>query len=111
MMSSHKEGIITMIPKAGQSLDHLKAWRPITLLNTDFKIISSAIAARLQRTMENLTDPCQTAYVKGRHIGENTRFVYDVIHKLSEQGKTGIIISADFEVHSILCHGTSFPKF
>ena len=97
MISSHREGIITMIPKAGQSPDHVKAWRPITLLNTDFKIISSAIAARLQRVISKVTDSCQTAYVKGRYIGENTRLVYDVIHKLSEEGKIGAIISADFE--------------
>ena len=97
MMLSHREGIITLIPKAGQSPDQIKAWRPITLLNVDFKIISSAISARLQQVISKLTDACQTAYVKGRFIGENTRLVYDVINSLSENEQSGLIVSADFE--------------
>ena len=97
MIPSHREGIITMIPKVGKPPDNIKAWRPITLLNTDFKIISSAIAARLQRVIGKLTDQCQTAYIKGRYIGENTRLIYDVIHNLSNDNQSGVIMSADFE--------------
>ena len=62
ILLSHREGIITMIPKAGQ-LNTLKGWRPITLMNVDFKIISSAISARIQKVVEKLTGPCQTAYI------------------------------------------------
>ena len=51
MILTHREGIITMIPKAGKPPDNVKAWRPITLLNSEFKIISSAIAARLKRVL------------------------------------------------------------
>ena len=97
MIPSHREGVITMIPKVGKPPDNIKAWRPITLLNTDFKIISSAIATRLQRVAGKLTDKSQTAYIKGRYIGENTRLVFDVIHKLTKEDKTGYIMSADFE--------------
>ena len=67
-----------MIPKTGKSPDSIKVWRPITLLNVDFKIISAAISARLQQVMGKLVDPCQTAYIKGRYIGKNTRLVFDV---------------------------------
>ena len=81
-LQSHREGVITMIPKAGKSPDSIKAWRPITLLNIDFKIISSAVSARLQHVIGKLINPCQTAYIKGRYIGENTRLVYDVINSL-----------------------------
>ena len=97
MPMSHREGIITMIPKAGKPPDNIKAWRPITLLNTDFKIISAAIAARLQQVMSKLIDPCQTAYIKGRYIGENTRLIFDVINNVSKNNGTGLIMSVDFE--------------
>ena len=97
LISSHKEGIITMIPKAGKPPDSIKAWCPITLLNTDFKIISAAIAARLKKVISKLTDQCQTAYVKGRYIGENTRLIYDVINYLTKKNGAGLIMSADFE--------------
>ena len=72
-LTTHREGIITMIPKAGKPVDSIKGWRPITLLNVDFKIISAAISARIQSVIGKLIDKCQTAYIKGRFIGENTR--------------------------------------
>ena len=99
-----------MVPKAGKSPDSVKGWRPITLLNTDFKIISSAIATRLQSVMGKLIDQCQTAYIKGRYIGENTRLIYDVIDNLSKNNTAGLIMSADFEAafHCITFHGVFF---
>ena len=93
----HQEGIVTMIPKAGKPPDSIKGWRPITLLNVDFKIISAAISARLQKVMGNLIDSCQTAYMKGRYIGENTRLIFDVINNLTKHNNSGLIMSVDFE--------------
>ena len=94
---THSEGVITMIPKAGKHPDSIKGWRPITLLNIDFKIISAAVSARLQSVAGSLIDQCQTAYIKGRFIGENTRLIYDVISHLVSREGTGLIMSADFE--------------
>ena len=96
-MLSHNEVVITMIPKAGKPPDSIKAWRPITLLNVDFKIISAAISGRIQRIIGKVVDPCQTAYIKGRYIGVNTRLVFDVISSLSNKKESGVIMSADFE--------------
>ena len=96
-LPTHREGIITMIPKAGRSPDSIKGWRPITLLNVDFKIISAAVSARIQSVADKLIDKSQTAYIKGRFIGENTRLVYDVINYLLEKKSGGLILSADFE--------------
>ena len=90
---THREGIITMIPKVGKSPDNIKGWRPITLLNVDFKIISAAISSRLQSVIDRLIDPCQTAYIKGRY----TRLVFDVINNLLMKDGSGLIMSADFE--------------
>ena len=86
-----------MIPKHGKSPDNIKGWRLITLLNVDFKIISTAISTRLQSVIQKLIDPCQTAYIKGRYIGENTRLVFDVINNLLTNDGSGLIMSADFE--------------
>ena len=94
---SHREDVITMIPKPGKPANSIKGWRPITLLNVDFKIISAAVSARMQSVMDKLIDKGQTAYIKGRFIGENTRLVYDAINYLIEKKGTGLIMSADFE--------------
>ena len=97
LCNSFREGIITLIPKSGQDQESIKGWRPISLLNADFKIISSVIANRLKSVMDSLIAPTQSAYIKGRYIGENTRLVYDIIDYLNEEKKSGLILAADFE--------------
>ena len=93
---SHRESIVTLIPQAGKPLNSLKDWRPISLLNVDFKIISSAITNRLKNVIQDTISPSQSAYIKGRFIGENSRLVYDVIESLKEK-RSGLMLAADFE--------------
>ena len=38
---TQKRGIISLIPKGDKPREYLKNWRPISLLNTSYKIISS----------------------------------------------------------------------
>ena len=45
MSVSQRRGVITLIPKDDSSLLELSNWRPITLLNVDYKIASKAIAS------------------------------------------------------------------
>ena len=42
-----KRGILTLIPKKDKDRLFLKNWRPITFLNTDYKIIATVLANRL----------------------------------------------------------------
>jgi len=39
-----KQGLITLLPKSGKDLELLTNWRPISLLNIDYKIATKAIA-------------------------------------------------------------------
>ena len=94
---SHRESIVTLIPKAGKPLNSPKDWRPISLLNVDFKIVSSAITNRLKTVIQDIISPSQSAYISGRFIGENSRLVYDVIDELNRQNRSGLILAADFE--------------
>ena len=96
-LPSHREGIITLIPKKGKSPHTYKGWRPITLLNADYKIVSTAISNRLKSVMSKIINPAQTAYTSGRYIGENTRLVHDIIHWTKNNNKKGVILAADFE--------------
>ena len=41
-----KQGIITLLPKKDKELTQLNNWRPFSLLNTDYKISTKAIANR-----------------------------------------------------------------
>ena len=96
-LPTHREGIIKMIPKQGKSPHEIKGWRPITLLNVDYKIVSTAMANRLKDTIDVIISPSQTAYISGRYIGENTRLLYDTLMQAKNEKINGIIAAADFE--------------
>ena len=46
---SQRQGIIRLIPKKNKNLSLLKNWRPISLLNVDYKIATKALALRLRK--------------------------------------------------------------
>ena len=74
-ISQHR-GVITLIPKEEESLLNLKNWRPITLLNVDYKIALKAIAKRMEPVLPILIHSDQTGFIKGRYIGENKTWKY-----------------------------------
>ena len=76
---SQRRGVITLLPKEDGPLSVLYNWRPITLLNTDYKIASKAIVKRLETVLSNLVHTDQTGFIKGRYIGENIRLINDVM--------------------------------
>jgi exonuclease III len=58
---SHKESVITILPKEGKDTRQIKNWRPITLTNCDAKLVTKALAMRLNPILETIIDPSQTA--------------------------------------------------
>ena len=61
---TQRRGIITLIFKKGDC-SLLKNWRPITLLTTDYKIFTKALANRLQRVLPSIILTDQTASIRG----------------------------------------------
>ena len=53
--------------------------RPITLLNTDYKIFTKALAARLKTGISEIISPIQSGFLKGRFIHNNVHLVLDLI--------------------------------
>ena len=95
---SQRQGLITCIPKEGKPKHVLKNWRPITLLNVDFKIASACIANRIKLILRNIISETQKRFfLKGRYIGECIRLIYDLIDKLEEDDIPGLLLLIDFE--------------
>ena len=67
---TQKQGIITCIPKGDKDKKYLKNWRPITLLNTSYKLASACIANRLKPFLDILINGDQTGFLSGRFVGE-----------------------------------------
>ena len=94
---SQRLGIITCIPKGDKPIQFFKNWRPITLLNVLYKIISGCLARRIKSTLDILISDTQSGFMKGRYIGENTRFIYDLMHYTSSKNIPGLLVLIDFE--------------
>ena len=50
-------------------------WRPISLLNTDLKISSAAIANRFKQVLGGIISDTRKGFMKDRFMGENTRLL------------------------------------
>ena len=61
MCNTQRRGLITLLFKKGDS-QSLNNWRPITLLNCDYKIIAFILASRLQKVITSLVNETQTGY-------------------------------------------------
>ena len=73
-----RRGVVSLVPKGGDRLN-IKNWRPITLLNTDYKLLTKVLTSRLKRVINSLVQPEQTYCVPGRTIHDNLHLLRDTI--------------------------------
>jgi len=76
---------------------NLKNWRPISLLNVDYKICSKALSSRLSLVLEKIVTPDQTCSVPGRSISSNLIMLRDMLDYIDRTNEPGILISLDQE--------------
>ena len=97
LSTSQKLGIVSILPNGNKPREFLKNWRPISLLNTTYKVFSGIIANRLKAVLNTLIHENQKGFLSGRFIGENTRLMYDIISQTEVQDKPGMVLLLDFE--------------
>ena len=89
------DGNITMIFKAGDRTDPAN-YRPITLLNSDYRAYTRVLASRLGPVLSSVIDSHQTAFLPGRHIGENILLAQALPRALSHANAGAISVACDF---------------
>ena len=66
---SQRSGVIQLIHKGGgKPLDDVNGYRPITLLNCDYKLVARVLVQRLTPAAEAVVDPGQTAFLPGTQV-------------------------------------------
>ena len=89
------KGVITLLKKGGRHVwEGLDDYRPITLLNTELKILARVLANRLQLVISDLIGPEQTFAVKGRSIQDNLHLIREVLEGI-EDGTEAALINLD----------------
>ena len=91
-----RKGILNLIPKAGKDARYIKNLRPITLLNTDYKIIEKAVANKIVPALEHIIGQDQRGFMKDRRISVNIRKMLDIIQEAKKEDLEAVILSLDF---------------
>ena len=76
---------------------YLANWRPGSLLQTDYEILTKALALRLQNILPKIISSDQVGYIKGRYIGENIRTLEDLIIYTDKFQISGYFVLIDFK--------------
>ena len=97
MSDSQKHSYITLICKDETRADEMKCYRPISLLNIDYKVISKAITNRLGRDLPKIIGIDQTCSVKGRSIFDNLHLIRNVMDYVDQKNLTASFICLDQE--------------
>ena len=86
--------LITLLYKKGPRED-IANWRPISLLNVDYKILSKVLAERLKVILPKIIHSNQKGCISGRYIGENVRLIEDLLFEIENLDEDAIIFLQD----------------
>ena len=89
-------GIINLIPKAKRDSRYLKNLRPITLLETCYKIVEKTIANRIETVLDIIIHKNQQGFIKNRRLAGNVRKIFDLMQFTKREGIGAYILSLDF---------------
>jgi hypothetical protein len=95
LTEQQKHGVIVSIPKTTRP-SQPSDYRPITLLNTDYKILTRIVANRIRPTLENLLHPSQFCGRPGNTIFEALASVREAVAVAEVKRNPLCILTLDF---------------
>lgn len=94
---SWREVIISFIPKEDKDLEQCKNFRPISVLNVDYKLYISTICIRYEIFIPDLIDEDQTEFIKWRQTQDNSRRTLHIVEHKQRKGMNATLIKIDAE--------------
>ncbi|PNX93586.1 ribonuclease H, partial [Trifolium pratense] len=92
------ETLIALIPKVDYP-QNFKEFRPISLCNTIYKLITKVLVNRLRPYLDQIIGPYQSSFLPGRGTCDNAIVLQEVIHsmKKSKKKKGDVVYKIDLE--------------
>jgi len=94
ILKSLNSTFLALISKEEEANTPLK-FRPISLCNVLYKIISKVIANKLKPILPGIISEEQSGYVEGRQILDSILLAQEMIHTLRTQKKAGMLMQLD----------------
>lgn len=79
ILDSWNETNIILLPKLHKDLKKVESYRPIALFNSDYKILVTILAKRVNYVLGTLIHPDQTGFIKNRQLKDNIRKVLNIV--------------------------------
>lgn len=94
---SQSQALLCLLHKGGDNpRESISSWRPISLFNSDYKLIAKLFSRRLSNVTEKLVNENQFAFIKGRNISTMLRELYDIIENEKHTNSNTILLSIDY---------------
>ena len=93
---TQSQAIVTLLYKKGNK-NHLDNWRPISLLNIDYKLVARVLTFRLKKVIHSIVSEDQFGFMKDRSAAECIRLVQDIIDYCQHTDTPGVVMSLDFK--------------
>ncbi|KAM8930700.1 LOW QUALITY PROTEIN: myomegalin-like [Pelodytes ibericus] len=91
---------ITPILKPGKDPENVLNYRPISLLNTDYKIYSDILNERLKLGIKEIIHRDQVGFIPGRSSADHTRNLINLL----ERGGLGVPVIQEYAEAALLAH-------
>lgn len=94
---SWREAVISIIPKEGKDRRECSSYRPISVLNVDYKLYASILSKRLEVIIPELVDLDQTGFIQNRQTQDNLRRALQVMNHIITENMSAVLVSLDAE--------------
>ncbi|OJT01797.1 Transposon TX1 uncharacterized 149 kDa protein [Trametes pubescens] len=95
--STFAQGWMSPIYKEKGELTKVVNYRPITLLNTDYKLLTKILAVRLAVVAQDIVHPAQAGFVPGRKLHDHTQLARMMMEWAEAMEENGAIVALDQE--------------
>ncbi len=92
-----KEAIVSLIPKEGKERTKCGSYRPISILNVDYRIYTSIMARRMEKFLPNLIHNDQTGFIHMCQTHDNIKRTLRITDHIRQHKVKAMILSLDAE--------------
>ena len=97
LLKSFNHTHLALIPKVSNP-NKVSQFRPISLGNFIFKVISKILANRLKPLLHKIISPNQSAFLQGRSIHDNSILAHEIFHSMKKKKGNGGLMAIKLDM-------------